>query len=176
MAEDKEIRNALISLGVTLEKDLADELVSQGHRLTGKLIASIEVKLASMIDKLQLEGKFEDYGIVVDTGVDASVVRSKLFNPGSGRKRSRYITGLINWARIKFSVDARKAKGIAFAIAHTHLKTGIPTSGERGKGWVSKTLVKNEKKIFNVMSKASEDQINVLIDNLIRNTEQIIRV
>ena len=163
---------ALLALSLELEEALISELVKQGHRLTGALSESIEVKLFQSFDALGLIGKFNDYGLFLDTGVKADRIPFGGTTGAGGR--SKYITGLINWARIKFQVSLKQARGIAFAVARTHKIKGMPSRGEAFTGWMTKTLDRKERRIGEVIGEAAERDINILINNLVRNSQKII--
>jgi len=166
MAGNQNVRIALDKVGNELDEALAQEIVRQGHNLTGKLIESIDHKVNEVIGSLELVGEFEHYGQFVDRGVKAQDIP---FSPGSGNRRSKYITGLINWAKIKFSVDVKRARGIAFAIAHTHLRTGMPTRGKDFTGFLTKTLERKQDRITDILDKANADDIEFAIINIVRN-------
>lgn len=173
MADDKELRTALMGLSLELEEALASELIAQGHRLTGALIESIDVALTESFNQLGLVGKFNDYGIVLDTGVPKERIPYSRGGPRRGGA-SKYITGLINWARIKFQVDLKRAKGIAFAVANTHLKKGMPAGGRAFTRWMTKTLEKKERRIAQVIGDAAGKDIVILIDNMAINAQKLI--
>lgn len=134
-----------------LEK-LADkgkqELAQQGHRATGKGIASIEAKITSQsLDKLVGVILANDYLIPVDLGVSASRIP---FGQGGGGK-SKYIQGLINWVSvIKPGLSEKKKLSFVFAIAKTHKREGMPSRGSysytrngRRKNWIQFGLEDN---------------------------------
>jgi len=135
-----------------LEK-LADqarqELAQQGHRATGKGIASLEGKVTS--DNLRkLVGVIlaNDYLIPVDTGVSASRVP---FGRGGGGT-SKYIQGLLRWVNvIRPGLSDRERFSFVFAIANTHEREGIPSRGSyqftangRRKNWIKFGIEDNE--------------------------------
>lgn len=172
MASNQKKVEALRILGLELEEALGSELIRQGHRLTGALIQSISVKIFERFDSLGLEGIFNDYGIFLDTGVSKDKIP---FSGATGRGgKSLYITGLINWVRLKFKVNAKKAKGIAFAIAHTHKKKGMPAGGDKFKGWMTKTLNAKERRISDLIGAAAEQDIVIVINNIVTGAQKII--
>lgn len=105
-------------------------LAQQGHKATGKLIRSIEAQITSD-DITNLIGAIyaEDYGLIVDSGVPANRIP---FSPGSGAKTSKYIQALMDWIdTIRPGLQEKERKNFAFAIAHTHIREGMPTTGSR---------------------------------------------
>lgn len=157
-----------------LKEALIKELVKQGHVVTGELLDSIEVKVDQRISKdLSITGSFFDYGIPLDTGVPAENIP---FNPGSGAGKSLYIEGLTRWVQLKgFESDAKDALGIAFAIAHTHKRLGMPVDKSK-IGWMTKTLNTNEGRILADVERAINRNMNVLIDNIARDAQQLFNI
>ena len=147
-----------------------DELVRQGHRLTGNLINSVESRLVEVLGSLGVEGLVLTYGRFIEEGVSKDKI------PYSGRSgrggKSKYITGLINWVKIKFSLDARRAKGVAFAIATNHLKTGMPSRGEAFTGFVTKALNNKVEQITRTLFEANGGQLGFLVDNMITRQQK----
>lgn len=172
MASNQELRSALVELSRELEEALAGELIRQGHKLTGSLIESIDVSISEKFDSLGLIGRFNDYGLVLDRGIPADRIPYTRGSPRGGK--SKYITGLINWARIKFKVDLKRAKGIAFAVANIHLKKGMPSRGAKFIGFQTKTLAAKERRIGQLIGDAAEKDIVILIDNMARDAQKII--
>jgi len=104
------------------------ELEDQGHRATGRLIASVVAKVKATMDAIELELSHLDYGIIVNTGLSAERVP---YSRGSGAKSSKFIEALMGWIRLRGiggGLD-KTVRGIAFAIATTMKKEGMPTRG-----------------------------------------------
>ena len=118
-----------------LKKDLAEladflvtalkrELIDQGHVMTGRMRDSIELaalKLGS--GSIEAFVEMENYYGALDEGVRANRIP---FHPGSGRKTSKYIDGLINFWMIKRGLSKDEATRAAFATARKHKKEGMP--------------------------------------------------
>ena len=136
-----------------------DELVRQGHRLTGELINSVESRLVEVLGSLGVEGRLLTYGQFVETGVSKDKI------PYSGRSgkggKSKYITGVINWAQIKFSLDATN-----------HLKTGMPSRGKAFTGFVTKALDNKVDEITKLLFEANGEQLSFLVDNMITRQQK----
>lgn len=97
---------------------------AQGHVLTGKLVNSIDYAIQETVTGAAIEFSLLDYGVPVNSGVSAGNIP---YTPFSGNKFSKYIAGLILYARLRFKVPLVEAKKIAFAIAAKHKKEGMPT-------------------------------------------------
>jgi hypothetical protein len=140
-------------LGEFLVKKTVDELEGQGHRATGKLIDSVEAEVFGSLTQLNIVLKHFQYGVYVEYGVKAERVP---FSGFTGNKVSKYIQALIRWVIIKrFTGSLTEAKGIAFAIARTHKKEGIPSrnsynfaSNGRRKFFMREVKSRNEKKVI----------------------------
>jgi hypothetical protein len=124
---------------------LATSFVKHGHFMTGKIIDDIEIKIQQAADGTNLDYYMYPYGGYLERGVKAENIP---FSPGSGAKTSMYISALISYVKRKFSVsDAKEAKSIAFAIAHTQKRHGMPAvTGGQGTKWISDAIETAEKK------------------------------
>lgn len=127
---------AMVSINLTdlmeyLVGEVRKELTKQGHRLTGKLVDSVEAKESKITDGWVQEVFWEKYGEAMERGVRPSRVP---FSPGSGAVRSKYIEGLLRFVKLRGMRPRRKGEtqlGIAFAIARTQKERGLPTVGSR---------------------------------------------
>jgi len=123
-----------IKIFVTQEITKAWE--AKGHNLTGSLIKELEYKASENI----IEVLMNDYGIIQDVGVKAANVP---YSGNGGGGTSKYIEGLMNYVSLRMGISkgTKENKSIAFAIAHTHKKTGIRTK-ERGQGskWLTSVI------------------------------------
>jgi hypothetical protein len=116
-------------IGELLVVAIKTELALQGHRLTGKLINSIEEVSRNTTTGFIISIVGEDYLEFVNNGVIASRIP---FSGRSGRGgTSKYIQGLARFAQIKFGKSPREALSVAFAIANKHKKEGMPTKRSR---------------------------------------------
>lgn len=145
------------------------ELNRQGHRLTGDLINSVENRLHEVLDSLGIEGRVLSYGRFMETGVTKENIP---FSGTGGGGKSKYITGLINWAQIKFGLSALKAKGAAFAIAKNHLKSGMPSRGKAFTGFITKALANRVEQITKDLFEANGGQLSFLVDNMVARQQQ----
>lgn len=163
LVNSREIKGSLLSIYELLRKEMIEEFVRQGHDVTGSLINSIEEKIIESTVFTRLDVEYNFYGRFVDTGRKAGVKRVP-------------IEALEEWIRLKgFESDAKKIRGIAFAIQKTIFEKGIsqPQSwnGENTKGWQTKVLERNTEKIESKVQKAIEDTFDLIITNIIREIE-----
>jgi hypothetical protein len=153
---------------------LTDELEQQGHKLTGKLMKSIQINTKLFLNGFEMEGSFFNYGGILDRGTKAS--RIPFGGSKTGKKTSKYIQGLKDFAlKRKMTTDPKEALGIAFAIAKTQKRDGMPTKASfvyskngRRKNWIDFGLEQATPKIFAKISEIVVGQFNVSIDNIIR--------
>lgn len=139
---------------VILKEALLNEWKAQGHYMNGKIVDEMDFLVERDLGRTSLIAKMYPYGVYQDAGVDAANIP---FNPGSGAKKSKYIDGLVRFVQQRMSVSGLKeAKSIAFAIAHTQKKEGMPTGGSfkyssTGKRteWVSDAVIKAQPKLGN---------------------------
>lgn len=131
-----------------LHDALMDEWKRQGHHMTGKVVEEIDYVVEQDFAGVSIVGMMYAYGGYMNEGVAASSIP---FNPGSGAGKSKYISALIGYVQKRMAVnDLRTAKSVAFAIAHTHKKQGMPSmassrfsqTGKRTE-WVNDALGKN---------------------------------
>lgn len=156
----EDIQASLLYIFEYLKFQMIEELQRQGHNVTGKLIESIDKEINFGTDYVQLDGSFIYYGKFVDTGRRAG-----------GKKVP--IAALEDWIRAKgFERDAKKVKGMAFAIQTNIWKKGISTSqswaGERTKDWMTKTLNTNDEFITTELNKSIGVAFDLAIDNLLQ--------
>lgn len=111
-------------IGNALVDEIRDQIVLQGHNLTGKLKASVEDKQVLTDDGVIIRFLLNEYGIPLNTGVFPNRIP---YGTYTGAKVSKYIQGLIRFAKLRFRVTEKEAKSIAFAIANKHIKEGMPT-------------------------------------------------
>jgi len=84
------------------------ELELQGHIATGKLRDSIRFEMNYQNGTIKIDFFIEDYGQIVDSGVEANRVP---FGGKSGGATSKYIQALFNWSRIvKPSISDKERK------------------------------------------------------------------
>ena len=154
------------TLAMTL---VANEWKAQGHNLTGSAIKQMETMVQFQINTLIVEGFVPDYMAINNKGVLATKIP---YYPGSGRKESEYIKGLMKYAKLRFGASDKEAKSIAFAIASKHKKEGMPTKASAkysstGKrtGFIETALDKNSQKFIELIENAIKYSVEVTIES-----------
>jgi len=156
-----------------LNEALMNEFEAQGHKMSGKLISDIEYVVKQEVNKLTISGYMYPYANYLAAGTKAANIP---FSGRTGRGRtSLYIQALKNYARIRMGIDnEKKALSVAFAIAHTQKKQGMPTRGSysytsTGKRteFVSDAFKRDEDKITEAISDMAFNILTVKIDTLI---------
>mgnify|MGYP000948642637 CR=1 FL=1 len=141
-------------------KQLASELVSQGHKLTGSLIKSFELETEKQAEKVSYSFLMLNYGLSLEYGIKPNKIPYSVL-PRNRGGTSKYIEGLIRFARIKFRADKRRAKQIAFAIARKHKKEGYPLT--KKIGFISNVLEADKEQIQQIISDHYQATIELLI-------------
>jgi hypothetical protein len=126
--------------------------------MSGALIKDIEYQVKQEVNKLTLSGLMYPYGGYLATGVSKDKIpfspRSMGFK-ASKAGTSKYIEGLQNYAKQRMGIsDDKKSLGVAFAIAQTQKKYGMPTpasvfyskTGQRTE-FIAEAFKKNEDRI-----------------------------
>lgn len=154
---------ALQNIFTYLKVQMIEELQRQGHVVNGKLMNSIESEIKRGTDFIQLDGTFIFYGRFVDTGRRKGVKKVP-------------IVALEDWIRAKgFETDAKKIRGIAFAIQKSIHDKGISTpetwKGESTKGWMSNVLERNDKRIQDDIYNSVTDAMELIVFNMLKEIE-----
>ena len=167
------LKTDLEKLSELIRRELVQELDDHGHIMTGRLARSIRVDVKFLgLSEVSLIGSFLKYGEAVETGVKASRIP---FTLGSGKTSSKYITGLMRFIRLRrIAQKTKEVKSIAFVIAKTHKREGMPTRGSRRfsknskrRGFVTFTLKRLEDKIETEVSNIFNRDLTVSIDNIV---------
>jgi hypothetical protein len=156
---------------------LLNEWEEQGHSMTGKVVRDLEFKIEQTPDTLTLLGLMYPYANIIAAGVKASKIPfrgSKPRGQGTGGV-SLFIEALKDYVRNRMEEpDDRKVTSIAFAIAQTQRKEGMPTRGSykyssTGKRteWVGESLEKNEDKLVESIAEWSKDRLLASMDVII---------
>jgi hypothetical protein len=149
-----------------LKAALAAEWVLQGHRLTGEFEDEIEVITTEKESSLQIDVLMLKRGKALELGRH----RTEISITGA------YIAGLIDYVRKRMEItDSKKAKSVAFAIAKTHQKEGMPSKKSRrfsktGKrtGFVNETIRKNSETFARLMKEYAKRDVEIRLDLLLR--------
>lgn len=171
LTKDKIVARFLDALEELAEAGKA-ELFAQGHRATGRGIASVEAVITSE-DLNRLTGAIlaNDYLVgPIDQGVSASRVP---FSGRGGGGTSKYIQGLIAWAKVvKPGLSLSEARSFAFAVAQTAKNEGHPTNGSfafsqngRRTAWIANGIepaaqnIEEDLRLFELVADSFEESI-----------------
>jgi hypothetical protein len=99
------------------------------------------------------------------------------YYPGSGRKESEYIKGLIKYVKLRMGKSDKEAKGIAFAIASKHKKEGMPTKNSvtkhsktgRRTGFIEIALEKKEAEMANLINRAISYSVETTVETFYKS-------
>jgi hypothetical protein len=148
---------------------VANEWRLQGHELTGSAVKQMETMVRMEINTLIIEGFVPDYMAINNQGVPANRIP---YYPGSGRKESEYIKGLMKYVQQRMGKSEKESKGIAFAIASKHKKEGMPTKtsarfSKTGKrtGFIEQALDKNSAKFIELIEVSVAATVEVLVES-----------
>jgi hypothetical protein len=169
-----QIKENFNELGLYLTNELTEELINQGHKYTGSMIKSISFAISFYQNELVLSFSYFQYGAYLNNGIKANRVP---YGRGGGKK-SEYLQGLMNWVIGKrIETNAKKAFGIAIAIAKTHAKNGIPTVGSykyslngRRVGFQDYVLATKSVQINEIIQTDLEQAVFNTLDNLLQKT------
>jgi len=152
---------------------VANEWKAQGHNLTGSAIKNMETVIHTETDKIIIEGFVPDYMAINNKGVLATKIP---YYPGSGRKESEYIKGLMRYAKQRFGASDKEAKSIAFAIASKHKKEGMPTiksqkHSKTGKrtGFIEQALEKKEAEMADLINRAIYQSMIITVETFYKS-------
>ena len=152
---------------------VANEWKAQGHNLTGAAIKNMETVIHMETDKIIIEGFVPEYMAINNKGVLATKIP---YYPGSGRKESEYIKGLMKYAKLRFGASDKEAKSIAFAIASKHKKEGMPTiksqkHSQTGKrtGFIEQALDKKEAEMSDLINRAIYQSMIITVETFYKS-------
>ena len=170
---DKELQKLADDISTLAIEVIAMEWRAQGHELTGSAVKQMETFVKFEINTLIIEGLVPDYMAINNQGVPANKIP---YYPGSGRKTSKYIDGLIEYAKKRMGKSDKEAKGIAFAIASKHKKEGMPTiksqkHSKTGKrtGFIEQALEKNSQKFIELIEASIRFSVEATIESFYKS-------
>ncbi len=152
----KEVR-LLQKASDAINKNLAAELVAQGHSLTGSLERSIHGNVIQAGNGVAILGTMNSYGKYVETGVGKDKIPYGGHSASGGT--SKYIQGLITFWKLK-GLGEKEAIRAAFATAKKHKKEGMPTKGSQA---FSKTGERT--KFIRIVERATGDEIDTMVSS-----------
>lgn len=168
------VDSILKQLGDVIVNDLKKELKEQGHYLIGGIERSLSYKVKNLGNKIELDIVTDkQYAPYLEHGVKSNKIP---YSAGSGAKSSKYIDGLTNYSMLRFGLDKKEAKKVAFKIAKRHKKEGMPTrnsyqyaqNGER-KFFAKRVFNIYKKKWLDFLSTNIVKKLNADVANYITN-------
>lgn len=169
----------LSKVAVDIQAILGLKLIQLKRKASGSLINSFthQILIANEFD-LTIQIKGLDYWKVVEYGVNPSAIP---YSPQdrSGKERSLYIEGLMNWIKVKgIASDNPTIKAIAFAIATK--QTGQSGGGSKGNpmdknklGFIRKTQREREKEVEKI-GLAYQKSVLTMVNSLTGSFEIVI--
>jgi hypothetical protein len=153
---------------------VANEWRLQGHELSGSAVKQMETFVRMEINTLIIEGLVPNYMAINNSGVTANRIP---YYPGSGRKESEYIKGLMKYVQQRMGKSEKESKGIAFAIASKHKKEGMPTKNSvikhsktgRRTGFIEIALEKNSQKFIELIENAITFSVEATIESFYKS-------
>lgn len=140
---------------------LAAELDRQNHKLTGALVQSFEYKIKETAESTTIQFLMNNYGVFLNDGVPPNRIPYTPPPPVRGGT-SKYIQGLIRWAKLKFRYDEKRARSMAFAVARKHKQFGFPLTQ---RGFINNTLKQEEETIERFV----EDYIEIAFEEFFKS-------
>jgi hypothetical protein len=153
-------------LSTFIFNQLTAELEKQGHRLSGALIESFEAKAKQVTeDNLTIDFLMLNYGLSLNYGIKPKNIPYTIGGPRRGGT-SKYIEGLIKFAKQRFFADQQRATQIAFAIARKQKEQGYPLTGKIG--FIDNVLLGDEKAIQEIIETHFEVVIQLLFTEFLQ--------
>ena len=149
---------------------VANEWRAQGHELSGSAVKQMETVIREEIATIVIEGYVPDYMAINNKGVTSDKIP---YYPGSGRKESEYIKGLMKYVQQRMGKSERESKSIAFAIASKHKLEGMPTKNSvikhsktgRRTGFIEIALEKSSPKFIELIENAITFSVEATIES-----------
>ncbi len=164
-----------------LRRELLKEWTAQGHFMNGKVVSEAEFVTKTTVNLLTMDLYVPIHGAFMETGTGAAKI------PYSGRSgrggRSKYIQALISYVQKRMRItELTQAKSIAFAIAETQRKEGMPTRGSyrfstTGKrtGWIQTVFDRNETAIRDFLFRHIAVVLETRFENMITKYQRKFR-
>lgn len=170
---EKELQKLADDIAQMAIDAVANEWKAQGHELTGSAVKQMETVIRFQTNELIIEGFVPDYMAINNSGVTAARIP---YYPGSGNKTSKYISGLIEYAKKRMGKSDKEAKSVAFAIASKHKKEGMPTiksqkHSKTGKrtGFIEQALDKKEAEMAELINSAITYSIETTVETFYKS-------
>lgn len=179
MNDDAILKEAMEDVMRFIVKKLRERSERQGHKLTGRLIRSMEFKVNVKSGVAVGDVYMEHYSQFLERGVRASRIP---FSGRSGRGgTSKYIQALADYFK-KRGVPSREVLRAAFATAYKHKREGMPTrassrfsqdSGVR-TGFITRTVNESQDAIITILGDKVTQTILVRIERSFTGGEGVL--
>ena len=150
------IQDTYRKIGEAVNRNMVDQHVLQGHRMTGAFEESLEV----VTDSNSVSGIGNRYGIYLNIGVKPSEIKHPF-------ARAR-IDGLTRFVEYRMGLSGKEAVSVAYAIAATHKREGMPTRGsydysDNGKrtDMIDDAIALSEPEIIDILFKEFTSVIDI---------------
>jgi hypothetical protein len=164
------IRNGLQNYLNAIIKTCKDELIEQGHKVTGKTEDSfVGIVLQTGANTWEGVIRVNESAVILNYGVSANRVP---FGGGGRGGKSKYIQGLLGWAaNIKPNLSEKERKSFVFAVAKKASKEGHQTIGSyaftkngRRKDWIEFSIGISQENLRDFLD-PNEIVVNLLRDS-----------
>lgn len=169
-AQAKEVelmQNAVI----LLDGKLVDEVVAQGHHLTGAFEASLHGTVLNTGIRTEAIGEMFLYGVYLNLGVSAE--RIPYGGAPTGATASKYIEALKNYWILR-GLSEKAALSAAFATAKKQKVEGMPTTGSYAFSSTGerKTFIQIvDEKVTPELNDLISNGLDLIVDELFHQTE-----
>ena len=164
-----------------LRRELLKEWTAQGHYMNGKVVNEAEFVIEATMNTIRMDLFVPIHGAFMETGTPAEKI------PYSGRSgrggTSKYIQALMGYVQKRMAIsDMARQKSIAFAIAETQRKEGMPTKGSyqfstTGKRteWLQTVFDRNQNAIRDFLFRQMSVVLETRFENMITTYQRKFR-
>lgn len=152
---------------------VALEWRKQGHELSGDAVRNMQTVNVPFSNGVRIEGYVPDYMAYLNAGIPGERIP---YTPNSGKKYSKYIEGLKEYAKKRMGKSDKEALGVAFAIASKHKREGMPTRSsarfsQTGKrtGFIEVALQAKAPEIEQVIRDSVQEDIRIAIETYFKS-------
>lgn len=174
------LKEAMQDVMQYLTGQLRKRVEKQGHRLTGKVIRTMEFTVDVQNGIVVGEVLMEYYAQFLERGVKANRIP---FGGRTGRGgTSKYIEALAAYFRQR-GVPERESLRAAFATAHVHKREGMPTrasgrfsqdNGSARTKFITRTMEESQDAIVTILGNKVEQTILVRIERSFTGAEGVL--
>ena len=172
---DSEHINIIEEFKLKLKDAIVEEFNRQGHRLTGQSMEDTSVVVDFDGSRADVQVFSPASVAILNQGVSAERIP---YERGSGAGHSLYIEALARYVERRMGIGGKKGLSVAFAIAESHKKEGMPTRNssiysENGRriGFIDDMLEDDDNQ--SLINKFSLDLFNEVVDVVIENLVKV---